>query len=101
MLRSKVIWSKVPGKMVVLPCRWVRCHGVHRLIIGLCRKSFLMVGPTPDKRDERRFLIFCYVRCTLVGQGETKVVLREVLMKRDCFLKEQLIRDQVKVVQVS
>ena len=31
----------------------------------------------------------CYARHTLVGQGETKVVLREVLTKRRCFLKEQ------------
>ena len=35
-----------------------------------------------DRRDERRFLFFCYTRCTLVGRSETNVVSREVLTKR-------------------
>ena len=48
-----------------------------------------------NRRDERRFLIFCYARRTLIGHGETKVVLREVLMKRHYFLKEQQGKNQV------
>ena len=35
------------------------------------------------------------MRRTLVGWSETNVVLREVLMKRCCFLKFQQGKDQV------
>ena len=33
---AKVQWSKVLGKMVVLPRRWD--HVAHRLVGGLCKK---------------------------------------------------------------
>ena len=41
-----------------------------------------------NRRDEGRFLFFCYVRCTLVCRSKrNQVVSREVLTKRHYILE--------------
>ena len=42
-----------------------------------------------DRRDERRFLIFCYARRTLVGRSKTKVDLKKGTREEMLLPQEQ------------